>query len=80
MLSVTAIRMQRKQQRGRELLNAYGAIVVIPREPLSYGHEYRITIETSRGRFEWTFGVKSGVEVEAVQARPATIRQVPATH
>jgi hypothetical protein len=69
-----------QQKRGRELLNAYGAIVVIPREPLSYGHEYRITIETSRGRFEWTFGVTSRLEVEAVQVRRATIRQVPATH
>lgn len=53
---------------------------MIPREPLAYGHEYRVRIESSRGTFEWVFGVKPGVEIEAVQVRLGTIRQVAATH
>jgi hypothetical protein len=69
-----------QQKRGRELLSAYGAIAVIPREPLAYGHEYRVRIETSSGRFEWVFRVKSGVDLDAVQARRGTIRRVAVTH
>jgi hypothetical protein len=69
-----------QQKRGRELLKAYGAIALIPREPLLYGREYRVRVETSRGSFEWSFGVDSMVEVDAVRARQGTIRQVAATH
>jgi hypothetical protein len=47
-----------QQKRGRALLNAYGAIVLIPRQPLSYGHQYCVIMLTSQGRFEWDFRLK----------------------
>jgi hypothetical protein len=68
-----------QQRRGRELLNAYGAVVLIPRKPLSAGHEYRVTMQTSRGSFEWAFGLKGAkdaVDVETAQTPPAATRQV----
>jgi hypothetical protein len=64
----------KQQKRGRELLNAYGAVVLIPRKPLSAGHEYRVTMQTSRGSFEWAFGLKDAKDagdVETAQTRPA---------
>jgi len=69
-----------QQKRGRELLKAYGAIALIPREPLPFGHQYRVRIETSRGSFEWSFAVKSVVKDEPARIRRGTVRQVAATH
>jgi hypothetical protein len=63
-----------QQKRGRELLNAYGAVVLIPRTPLSSGHRYRVTLQTSRGRFEWSFGLEDAAEVETAQAQRTATR------
>jgi len=63
-----------QQKRGRELLDAYGAVVLIPRTPLSSGHRYRVTLQTSRGRFEWSFGLEDAAEVETAQAQRTAIR------
>jgi hypothetical protein len=63
-----------QQKRGRELLNAYGAVVLIPRTPLSSGHRYRVTLQTSQGRFEWSFGLEDAAEVETAQAQRTATR------
>jgi hypothetical protein len=68
-----------QQKRGCELLDAYGAAILIPRVPLSFGHEYRVTMRTSRGRFEWSFRLKDAGEVETAQAQRTATRQVAAT-
>ncbi len=68
-----------QQKRGRELLSAYGAVVLIPRNPLSRGHEYHVGMRTSQGSFEWDFGLKDGAEFETAQAKQTVTRQVAAT-
>jgi hypothetical protein len=65
-----------QQKRGRELLNAYGALVLIPRKPLSSGHEYRVTVQTSQGRFEWGFGPNDAPNVKPARVRRAATKQV----
>jgi hypothetical protein len=69
--------LQRK--RGRELLNAYGAVVLIPRNPLLFGHQYRVTTQTSQGRLAWAFRVEEAADVGLPQAPRTAIRQVAAT-
>jgi hypothetical protein len=64
-----------QQKRGRELLNAYGAILLIPRNPLSLGHQYRVTIQTSQGPFEWAFAVKGALEAATAEAKWMDCRQ-----
>jgi hypothetical protein len=44
-----------QQRRGRELLKAYGAAVLVPRSPMLLGHQYRVDIDTSEGAFDWSF-------------------------
>ncbi len=68
-----------QQKRGRELLSAYGAVVLIPRNPLSRGHEYHVGMRTSQGSFEWDFGLKDAAEFETAQAKQTATRQVAAT-
>jgi len=44
---------------GRRVLTNYGAIVVIPRNPLTPGHTYRINVRTHRHAETWNFHVRS---------------------
>jgi hypothetical protein len=66
-------------RRGRELLNAYGAVVLIPRQPLASGHKYRVVVQTSFGKFEWSFAIKdAATEARKLQAQPPPTGQVVA--
>jgi hypothetical protein len=55
-----------QERRGRELLDAYGAAILIPRYPLISGHKYLVSMRTSQGDFEWGFGLKP-TELETAQ-------------
>jgi hypothetical protein len=56
-----------QERRGRELLAAYGAIIVIPRRPLDAAHHYRVHLATSAGDLEWTFAIAKPAPVEEAQ-------------
>ena len=63
-----------QQKRGRELLNAYGAIVLVPQNPLRFGHQYRVAVSTSRGDFAWSFTISAPPPVEETRAERAAVR------
>jgi hypothetical protein len=44
-------------QHGREILTSFGAIVVIPRQPLTSGYIYQVTIRTHQSMKMWSFRV-----------------------
>jgi len=44
-------------QRGQRVLLSYGAVVVIPRKPLSPSHSYIVDIKTQRHTYDWKFRV-----------------------
>jgi hypothetical protein len=46
------------QEHARKLLRAFGAIILIPRQPLASGR-YTVTVSTGRQNFEWSFTVSS---------------------
>lgn len=45
-------------QHGQLVLMNYGAVVVVPRDPLVPGHTYSVHVQTLRHTFDWTFNVK----------------------
>ena len=47
-------------QWGQRSLLSYGAVVVIPRNPLAPGHSYSVSIKTQRHAFSWRFSVSQG--------------------
>lgn len=63
-------------RRGRDLLAAYGAIVLIPRRPLRAGDHYRVAINAYQGDFAWSFGVNP---FEPPIAHPITMRSASVT-
>ena len=65
-----------QRRRGRELLEAYGAIVLIPRHPLRAGDHYRVEINARQGDFAWDFGVNP---FDRPIAHPITVRSASAT-
>lgn len=70
-------RLQRK--RARELLDAFGAVVIIPRKPLLPKHQYGVVMQTSQGRFAWSFKIENAAEIEPAQVQQKAIRQIAAT-
>ena len=56
--STYANRDRGEQQLGRSILASRDAIVVIPRDPLTFGSHYRIQIEVDRQSIDWTFHVE----------------------
>jgi hypothetical protein len=68
-----------QRKRGSELLNAFGAVVMIPRKPLLPNHQYVVVMRTSRGSFQWSFKVESAAEIEPAQIQQKAIKQVAAT-
>ena len=54
------------QANGRGVLMNYGAVVIIPRKPLTPGHTYQVTVRTHRHVKTWNFRV-----------RPSTNRRAP---
>jgi hypothetical protein len=47
-----------EEELGRSILASRDAIVLVPREPLTFGSRYRVQIEAD-GRFiDWTFGIE----------------------
>lgn len=58
----------RTQTVAREILRAFGAIVIIPHEPLANGR-YAVAVSTGRQNFEWSFTVAAN-QTPAV-AKPA---------
>ena len=43
---------------GRSILGSRDAIVLIPREPLTFGARYRVQVEVDGQQINWTFGVE----------------------
>lgn len=44
------------QETGRGVLDSYGAIVLLPKSPLEFGHRYNVTVMTTDGeRVAWSF-------------------------
>ncbi len=68
-----------QQRRGRELLRAYGALVLIPRKPLIHGHQYIVTTQTSSGKFDWEFRLNAPAQLQSSQAQPTRIERVAVT-
>jgi hypothetical protein len=56
------------QEWGRSALNASGAVTLIPREPLTPGRHYTVSLATSQRTYEWSF------TVDRVGTEPATIK------
>jgi hypothetical protein len=48
-----------QQTRARRILHAYGAVVVIPKNPLEPGHQYTVTIVADSQPYTWSFSVAS---------------------
>jgi len=40
---------------GQRVLASYGAVVLVPRKPLTPDHEYRVNVRTRRYTYNWTF-------------------------
>ena len=50
---------------GRSVLDSYGAVVLIPRSPLRYGHAYQVSARTTDGQdFRWNFRVTSNSAID----------------
>jgi hypothetical protein len=45
------------QTLGRDLLRAYGAVIIVPRKALAPGR-YTVALQTSEQNFTWSFTVK----------------------
>jgi uncharacterized protein YkwD len=46
------------QQTGRGVLKSYGAVAVIPREPLAKGAKYAVSISANGIQYDWTFSTR----------------------
>jgi len=46
-----------QQSRSREVLHDYGAVVVIPKNPLEPGHQYTVSIVADSQPYTWSFSV-----------------------
>ncbi len=46
------------QTRARDILKAYGTVVLIPRQPLASGQTYTISIRTNDQNYNWSFRVE----------------------
>ena len=56
---------------GRAVLDSYGAVALIPRNPLQYGRSYRVLARTTDGEaFTWGFRVTSNSAIELVPGDP----------
>ena len=45
------------QTAARTVLHAYGAVVVIPKNPLQAGHQYAVSIVADSQTYNWTFSI-----------------------
>jgi hypothetical protein len=43
---------------GKGVLESYGAVILIPRQPLIPGHQYGVRIKTHRHSYTWSFRVR----------------------
>ena len=57
-----------EQNLGRAILGARDAIVLIPREPLISGAEYRVSIEVNDANYSWSFAVSAPGDVNCDHA------------
>jgi hypothetical protein len=55
---VPAARPEHTEPDARSILGSRDAIVLIPREPLTFGSRYRVQIEVNGQQINWTFGVE----------------------
>ena len=46
-----------QQTQARERLHDYGAVVVIPKDPLQPGHQYTITVVADSQSYNWSFSI-----------------------
>ena len=50
---------------GRSVLDSYGAVVLLPRNPLQYGRSYNVRARTTDGEvFNWTFRVTANAAID----------------
>jgi pSer/pThr/pTyr-binding forkhead associated (FHA) protein/uncharacterized protein YkwD len=45
------------QQRGRDVLHDYGAVILIPRAPLKKGGTYAVSMTVNGRKYEWSFSI-----------------------
>jgi hypothetical protein len=46
-----------QQSRSRQVLHAYGAVIVIPKSPLQAGHTYTVSVVADSQPYTWSFSV-----------------------
>jgi hypothetical protein len=46
-----------QQSRARQILRAYGAVVMIPRNPLQPGHQYTVSMTADSQTYRWSFSI-----------------------
>lgn len=46
-----------QQLRGRQILQAYGAVVMIPKSPLQSGHQYTVSMIADSQPYTWSFSI-----------------------
>ena len=46
------------QKLGRELLKTWGAVILIPRAPLTSGTNYTVSITANEKDYEWSFTIE----------------------
>ncbi|MGH7934522.1 MAG: CAP domain-containing protein [Candidatus Binataceae bacterium] len=51
------------EHHARNILDDYGAVVLIPREPLRRGHRYEVSIQARGHSFDWRFGAPQDIDL-----------------
>jgi hypothetical protein len=55
-----------QQSLGRAILNSRDAVVILPRDPLSPGSRYTVSITVNGGSYTWSFFVAAGASATAI--------------
>lgn len=63
-----------QQRRVRQVLRAYGAVAVIPKNPLQPGHTYAISIVADGEPYNWSFSIAPDAKLSADTLAPFTTR------
>ncbi len=45
------------QRTGRRIMQSFGAVIIMPREPLTPGHTYAVTVNADSTEYRWSFSV-----------------------
>jgi hypothetical protein len=60
-----------EQRAGRDGLNGFGALVVIPRYPLQIGHRYAVSIVARGKHYDWTFRIEGNPATAGAESAEA---------